>query len=473
MSKQDATVTKVPTALQQRLTWKPVKRAAFRQKGHFRVLFDTYCLASGKRYKIVGDSRRTTKFICEECKQGRCSLRIRRTSATSWWIVKKIVTCDCGKPPALLEDLKEDDLTTLVGRYVTKKSDWKLLACASFPHGYICDKSKSSDRWCISCKDVNCDGELNIELEWVGGGRKYDAFRITSAVDCSKQCKQKGGQSSIIPVKAIQKDNEVCPLCCNEESDEWVKFPCGKQTCRDCFEKLVQSCPSEISKRPNLSLFEPDRNPAHHHSCPFCKVAYSPQTKMQHHVRAEKLTARDVKVHDLVPTSYGYQSFNPEAPAYIATETEYHAMEIQYAAYLREAEANRRRESQIDAQRGHIPREELQSLLDAMAWDNFERLHTLRQSGHFLRHRHMVLNFVEAIEFLYERGLDGGFLRHVANTHDENQRNDLMQNAYEGGWFGEDDISPQLVINLLQRNRLVQVIDLVSSDDSDSDEEEV
>ena len=471
MSEQHALVAKVPTALQQRLGWKPVKRTAYREMGDFRSLFDVYCFATGKRYDRVDNSRTEVDFVCRACKRGCCSLRQHRTSAASWWSVKLVVACDCGEPPALLKDVESNDLTALVGRYVPQKSDWRLLACACFPRGYVRSRP-SSRRWRICCREEQCAGELDVQLQYVGGGRKYDAFTVLAASNCSKQCKEIGGQRSVIPVRALEEDGEACPLCCQDRLDEWVKFPCGQQTCRGCFEKLVQSCPAEISKGANLAVFEPSRNPSHHHSCPFCKAPYSSQTKVQHRVRTDEIASREVRVCDLIPTPYAYQSFDANAPAHIATEAEYCAMEPRYEAYLRRVEAQRLQESRLEAQRGFIRLDELLSLLDATTWRDFERLQTLQQSGRFRRHRHMVLNFIDAIEFLHERALDGGFLQRVADEHDDERRYNLMQNAYEIGWDGPDDINPQLVLNLLQRNQLVEVIDLVSDSESDNGEDE-
>ena len=247
-----------------------------------------------------------------------------------------------------------------------------------------------------------------------------------------------------------------------------MKFPCGQETCRSCFEKLVQSCPAAISQRANLCLFEPGRNPNHHHSCPFCKVPYSAETTVQHRVGAGKVAVRDVRVDDLVATPYAYQSFDTDAPAYIATPDEYRAMLPRYETYLQKIEAQRLRESLVEARRQQIPSDELLSLLDAVTWQDFERLQTLQQSGRFRRHSYQVLNFIDAIEFLHQRGSDGGFLRRIADEHNDQRRYNFMQDAYEIGWGGQEDISPQLTLSLLQRNGLVEVIDLLGDSDNNS-----
>ena len=141
--------------------------------------------------------------------------------------------------------------------------------------------------------------------------------------------------------------------------NEWIKFPCGQGTCRECFHKLVQTCPSEILKRPDLALFEPDRNPAHHYSCPFCKMPYTPRTKVQHHKCSNDVTAHEVEVCELVPTPYAYQSFDHSLPAHIPTAAEYPEMQDRFAMYWDKVRAERLRETQANARNGGIPMEEL------------------------------------------------------------------------------------------------------------------
>ena len=122
------------------------------KSNHFLSLFDVYCFATGKRYERapVRDKNKETKLVCKICKKGYCYLRIRRKSLNrSWWIVKKVKTCDCGTPPALLEDFQTGGPIVMVGQYIPRLSDWTLVAHACFPRGYICDKSKSSRRWHI------------------------------------------------------------------------------------------------------------------------------------------------------------------------------------------------------------------------------------------------------------------------------------------------------------------------------------
>ena len=191
------------TTLQQRLRWKPVKRATFRHKNQFLAFFNTYCFATGKRYKRapVRNYRKETKFICEICEQGYCYIRIHRKSLNrSWWIVKKVKTCDCGTPPVLLEDFQTSGPIIMVGQYIPQLSDWTLVAHACFPRGYSCDKSESSRRWRISCKGINCNGKIKIETTYLGEGRKYDTFYIHSATNCSLVCSRISSQNTVVPL---------------------------------------------------------------------------------------------------------------------------------------------------------------------------------------------------------------------------------------------------------------------------------
>lgn len=185
-------------------------------------------------------------------------------------------------------------------------------------------------------------------------------------------------------------------------------------------------------------------------------------------------TAREVEVYRLVATPYGYQIFDDDTAAYISTITEYRAMQDRLAAYLDRVEAERLRDPRVREQANRLREFETDARRDAVSPDvaeNFERLQSLRQSGEFRRHRHAVLNFIEAMEDLHERGMDGGFLRRVANENNEQQRRNLVQFAYEVGWGERDAISTRLMLNLLERTGLVEIIDLVSEDNDDSSEE--
>jgi len=457
----------IPTAMQQRLEWKPVKGAVFRQLTQFKVLLDVYCLVTGKRYERVVNERTEAGFACTQCSKGRFHLRIQRTSATGdRWIMKTVKICSCGAPPALVEDLKSNDLTKLVGKKVSPKSVWKPLANACFPYGYIRDKSQSSRRWSIHCKRPTCSGEIKTELDYVRGGGKYDAFRIVAAVNCSQACREDGNESIPISTKPPEDDDLSCPLCFEEEPMFSVEFPCGKRTCRDCFQKLVETCPSEMLKRKGLWRFDPDRDDTPCHHCPFCKDAYTPRTKMQLHERDKADAASEVKVRELVHIPYAYQSFDDEMQAHVPTQADFVAANEQYVAYL-----DRMEQEALEA--SAVPQPEMWSLLDGSTNADFERLAALAQTDLYQRHRHAVLNFLEAVEDLYDHALDNGLLQRVANANGEDERRLLMQSAYVNGWGGDGAIDPRLVINLLQRKQLLQVIDLVSDnddDDGDSDD---
>lgn len=458
----------VPTAMQQRLEWKPAKGAAFRQMRHFVALLKVYSFANGKNYRKaeVEDSRKEADYVCDECRRGHIYLCIHRKNATVyWWVVRIAEICNCGSPPALLENLKSNGPTGLVGLDIAKREDWEPLAFACFPCGFVRDR-RTSRHWCISCQTKDCAGEMQIQLQYArNNNRKYRALRIQSAIDCSKRCREIGNQDTPVSVRPPRQSDRACPLCCQEQPDEWIKLPCNKQTCRCCFEKLIQSCPSVMLLGPSLIIFDPDHNAAHCYHCPFCKVPYTPRTKVVwHQAQDGGVTAREVEVRNVVTIPYAYQSFAGDKPAHIATADEYAAMEVQYAMYWDSVAEDTLRETAV------VPTTEPPVELDVATHQIFDRLQVQRADGTFRRHRHEVLNFIEAVEDLHERGVDGGFLRRVANAIDNNQRHDLMQSAYENGWGGRENIDAQLVLNLLQRNLLVEVIDLVSDDDySDTD----
>ena len=58
----------IPTAMQQRLYWKPVEGAMFRHMNQFVALLEVYSFATGKRYKRKAvrnsDKRKKATFIC-------------------------------------------------------------------------------------------------------------------------------------------------------------------------------------------------------------------------------------------------------------------------------------------------------------------------------------------------------------------------------------------------------------------------
>ena len=471
MSAQDPVVmVSVPTAVQQRLRWKPAKDAAFRHLQQFSRLLEVYCFATGKRYerKPVDHPKKEALFVCKQCRKGRVRLRIHRKNATHyWWVVRTAATCECGSPPNRLENLRLHGLTALVGYTMEPKSDWTLLANTCFPCGYKRKKGSPERKWSISCRRKDCPGQLQIELEYINYARRYDKFRIQSAVDCCEECKQVGKQNKDgpVPVRAPHIDDRSCPLCYQEETNDWIEFPCGKpptsphMTCTCCLQKLVRACPSVVATNPTLMVFKPDDDPTHCYSCPFCKVAYTPRTKViQHRVREGGVViTREVEVGSLVVIPFGYQSFDDTLPAYIETAARYDALFAQY------------REYEDNAGQVSVPFSvELLAELHDMAQEIVPRLRSLQQSGRFRRHEHTVLNFMDAVEHLHVNGLDVGFLFRVATEVDENQRRILMQTAYRYGWDGTENIGAHLLFRLLERNGLVEVIDLVSND-SDSD----
>ena len=466
MSEQDPVpMVSIPTAMQQRLYWKPVEGAMFRHMNQFVALLEVYSFATGKRYKRKAvrnsDKRKKATFICQQCKRGRVCVCIHRQNASlSWWFVRTVIMCECGSPPLdLVENLQSHGLTALVGITVEPTCpEWHLLANACFPCGWRRKLGTPERKWDISCQREDCPGLLRVEKQYVNYARRYDKFRILSAIDCCDKCRQFGGEHGPVPVRAPQGHDRTCPLCCQEQLQEWIQFACRQRICVRCLQKLVQACPSEIAKNPSLVVFDPDHNANHHYNCPFCKTAFRPQTKVVHYrYQGGDVIAQEEEVGGLVDIPYGYQSFDTDLPAHIANITEYNDWMDLCKLYVDDA-----------GQEAILSDLNFSAELHAMAQEIVPRLQSVRQSGRFQQYQQPILNFMEAVEYLHVHGLDIGFLWRVANEADDDQRQFLMQTAYRFGWDGTENVDVHLVFNLLQRNGLVQVIDLVN-DDSDSD----
>ncbi len=478
MTDNDASVRAKSSAFIKRLGWKPVKHAAFRQMNHFNSLLAVYSLSSGKRYERKKDetSRKVATFNCQGCRKGRIRLQIQRRNATVYyWIVRKIIPCECGVPSDLMADLKLHDLSLLKGKHVSNMVDWRPLASACFPAGYTCDSSKSVRHWFISCKTTNCNGEINIERLYTKTG--YGAFHVLSATNCSEECQQAHDTTTNVLARQKKKSDTACMVCYEDELDEYFDL-CekGHTVCRACLQGLVDSCPPELKKSPTLVQFQPGTNPDHYWQCPSCRKHYTPQTKIAHYYwsgdrRYDPPNTQKIEVHKLVIIPYGFQSFSANLPAHIATASDYRDMEKeQYTAYLHRRQQDAIRESgRAAARTPHRVRRF--ALRDS---DTVRRLQALRRSGVFVQHHHAVLNFIDAIEDLFDRNEDGGFLQQVAGAHTDLQRIRLMQRAYVTGWGGEGNISAALIVSLLERKGLVEVIDLIGgseSDDENSEEE--
>ena len=212
----------IPTAMQQRLQWKPVKGAAFRRLTHFLALLKVYYFVTGKRYerKPVKDPRKECNFVCHGCEKGRVGLRIHRLNAkTSWWVVQTVTTCNCGSPSKRLKDLQLHGPTALVGHEMEEKSDWQPLAHACFPHGYV-RQLLTSRTWDICCQRKQCPGCMRMQLQYVRGGRKYDRLRILSVFDCDEQCKQAGNENGPVPVRAPGGEDRTCLICTQDQLEK-------------------------------------------------------------------------------------------------------------------------------------------------------------------------------------------------------------------------------------------------------------
>jgi len=460
----------VVTAMQQRLQWKPVEGAVFRQMKEFNSLLNVFSLKTGKQYQRMPASvpekeRKEANFMCGECRKGCIRLQIQRQNQrVSWWIVRQVESCKCGVPSPVVEDLKAGDTTVLKGRRVAPVSQWKLLAHACFPAGYYNHNKQSSRRQRITCNGEGCPGTMEIEKQWTKGG--YNAFDIVSMVECSVECKYAGKNGTRTALRLVRPDDSSCPICCsNLLRNPWIEFPCGQQACCVCLRRLVESCPAAILRETGVVIFDPTHNAKHCYDCPFCKTPYYPWTKLQLHRRNTNdiVVSSEESVENLVGTPYAYQSFDPTGlPARIATPADLPRVEARYVEFLHEREAERRRQEQAPP-----TAEEVWEFLLTLSNADHGRLQALRQAGLFVRHPLPVLNFLEAVEALHDRHLDFGFLERVADAHDVNERYQMMLVAYETGWAGEGHFDDRLIVNLLQRKNLLEVIDLVSDNESE------
>ena len=422
---------------------------------------------TGKRYeKDAASSQKMKKatFVCQQCKRGRICLRTHRQNARLyWWFVRTATICDCGSPPLpLVKKLESHGLTALVGSTVEPTiPDWRLLANACFPCGWRRQHGtpRCLREWDIFCERKDCPGQLHVQLQYVNHTRKYDRLHIVSAVDCCDKCKQFGSEDGPVPVKAPQGNDRTCPLCCQEQMEGWIEFSCRQCICVPCLQMLVQACPSAIAKYPSLVVFDPDRKADHCYNCPFCKAAFQPRTKVVHYrYQGGDVIVQEEEVAQLVSIPYGYQSFDTDSPAHIATVADYNGWMDQSQQYV----------DDTAGQDVILPDVNLPEELHAMAEEIVPRLQSVRNFSRFQQYQQDVLNFMEAVEYLHRHGSDVGFLWRVAHGVSENQRQLLMQTAYEYGWDGRGNVDVHLVFNLLERTGLVEVINLVD-DDSDSE----
>ena len=460
-----STVAPVSSSMQQRLQWKPLKGTAFRQKEYFITLLQMYSFATGKKYVdgFVNDKEKEALYFCAGCRKGRIRLyKRRRNASTSWWIVRRVITCNCGDPPDLLQVLlQSNDLSALVGRSMSRDCGWMLLAKACFPGGYINTKTTQRE-WSICCKREKCSGQIDIKRTWVHGMgySRYDDFDIVAAIDCSSECKEAANEDIPLSCRIAQPDVGMCPICMTEQLHEWVRFPCcSARLCYNCFAGLALTCPIGMQSS-SLAVFDLENQCR---KCPFCREKYTPNTMVWYYRRNESAAICEMVVRNLVKYPYAYQNFNRNMPTGIMTQAKYAAVQRVYEAHQARKRMNRILQSQDDARRGRLPAETITRLLDAVSNDSnddYGRLQVLRQSKLFDHHRIEFLNFIDAVEFLHQKDKDGGFLRRVADANAEEQRLTLVRNAYEIGWNCRNGISAQNVVSLLERNHLIEVIDL-------------
>lgn len=147
---------------------------------------------------------------------------------------------------------------------------------------------------------------------------------------------------------------ETCPLCYQNEVKEWIEIQCCRQQfCLGCLENVVRTCPSEIQKYPRLELFEPEKDPAQRHGCPYCRVPFSPATKVLHRGMVDNVTTQKMwEISSLVIIPCAFQSFDSQIPACIFTMAEYRTAQGRFEEYRRRVSAEAVRRSQ---ERAHRP----------------------------------------------------------------------------------------------------------------------
>ena len=488
------------TAFQVRLQWIPVMGSTFTTVREYESQLDVYMYVTGKRYERSKGEGNRKKDVVHRCGTEDCAgffhLQIRRPNKReTWWVVQQVIMCECGSPPLELDMVRGRGLTALRGlKKLGTKNDWQLFANTFFPAGWS-RKKISSRHVVLCCAREGCSGELNLFFKYTRGGYpKESPLRIGNVVGCTLECCEREEvpvQSSHIPplvpplsvsLPPLPPSQIICFLC-GEDVSQWVELPCRQQTCCECLAKLVRTCPRAIQPIPNLVRFEPRTLPAEHcYTCPFCQAPYYPWTAIQ--LMGEGGQKSEVPVSDVVPTPYAYQSFDSkDLPAYVAGAADYDRVMVAYEKYLQTELEKRLRESAAASSEGlagdeptepmepATSAEDMVDLARAVVDVNYERLQILKQSGRFSRHVHEVLNFLEAVELLYDQELDSGFLQRVADagTNRAQGRSNLLREAYEVGWEGRGFVDDRVVVALLLRKGLVEVFSVDGEGESESE----
>lgn len=471
----------IPTAMQQRMDWCPTEGEIFQTMTDFKLQLDAYQFVSGRRFEKVGRrggkrDRHKAVFRCTHSGQGmRIVLRFQRPRTNySWWVVTQVdpTECTCGAAPSIVAELRRSGMGALEGKVgIVKRQDWQLLASACFPSDF--HREPESQRvWIIRCKRENCPGEYRFSIDYKCGYKGANLASTDAVIDCCRDCKIGKGctgerfvatEAPSSPTPAIS-----CSICTQDDLDRWVEFSCcnyKNMACRECLQNLVRCCPKAIQRTPDVVIFKPNELEGHFHSCPFCNGSYGPDTVFRSYQRNGadgRVEATDKRVGDLVETPYGYQSFARDFPAHFS-EGDYHTVLQQ--CHDQEVEDLRRltRPQTLDAL--------VDNVLRPLPEDNFLRLREVARSPFFRQHRQSVLNFLEALEFLHDSRLDGGFLRRVGHARDWVGRMNLLRGAYFQGWRGVNRqfrIEYRLVLALLVRKEVVTVVDLVAARENEN-----
>jgi len=242
---------RIPTAMEQRLWWKPAEGTVFRTMSAFTAQLAVYQFASGKRYSKREKKRSndgTIKrggdaiFLCSGCPEEGCiCLQFQlHEKAGSFWVVKRVRACSCGAPSELACKLKMGTRGLLALRQrrdVVRKDEWPLLASACFPFGYTstCIRVRDSPRaWSIHCQcnTDGCPGRLDTVVAYRnknGGYRTADSIDVEEVCDCSCECKQSGyaRKDSLVPTPFAYQSFHAENLRTRELRDKRVRGRTG------------------------------------------------------------------------------------------------------------------------------------------------------------------------------------------------------------------------------------------------------
>ena len=462
------------TAVQQSLDWKPIDGSIFRNLKDFKMLLGAYMFATGKslaRNKKKEVLNKTAVYHCQNCHARCLALRILRYSKSYRWILEENTMCLCGSPSqfvALMRNQGPSALASTAGEFLVK--DWENIAAACFPAGSRRERP-SQTRWLLRCNGEKCPGSVELKAHYKKGGvRQMNQLDVMEVIDCCLACKQFGRSQPSVPVCSLPEpppaEKIICELCCEDDLAQWVQLPCGKDTCFDCLEKLVHTCPQNIAAYPSVVRFQPKGFPQTHcYTCPWCRCPFYPWTELEKFRMgpvAASPSSEKVLVQQIVATPFAFQSFNSTDIPSPVSEEDYERVHSCFAKYLVEKQAEALRRSVLPRQ--NMSRQEVLDFLATLEGADFKRLRTLRCAGLFERHYHHVENFLEAVELLYDRGLDHGFLQRVAQAVGIQERQELLREAFRVGWgVWGSPVNDQLVVSLLLRKKLVNVYSVEDS----------